>query len=227
MRRFEEHPRAVAAAQVADHERVLLPGDLRVQRREEHVIGEADITVLAADRGVGAAALEALDGGAAVIEQHEHDRRSGPRLPSRCRRAPRGRRPDERCPTPGAELRPGGDRRPAARAARARPRSGEAASAVGTERQKAARAAPAEVTREGLRARRGDNRRGHDPRPGYPPTPPPGLPAPGRTPRLAAVYAELRAGVVFAAAVGTDGHWWSCSTWRKSTACQSIGQIDV
>src|SRR5207302_4805270 len=49
----------------------------------------------------------------------------------------------------------------------------------------------------------------------------------GLTHGLAAVDAELRVGVVFAAAVGADGHRRRCSTGRNSTACQSIGQIDA
>src|SRR2546426_4258217 len=60
MRRLDKHPRAVAAAQVAHHQVVLLPREFRVQRRHEGVVREADVAVLPADRGVEGLAVEAL-----------------------------------------------------------------------------------------------------------------------------------------------------------------------
>src|SRR3989475_9662760 len=81
VRLLEKHPCAVAAAQVAHDEGVLLPRQFRVQRREEHVFGETDIAVQTADGRVGGLALEALHWLAQIVEQHQDNRRSGPRGP--------------------------------------------------------------------------------------------------------------------------------------------------
>src|SRR5438309_5832477 len=96
-----------------------------------------------------------------------------------------------------------------------------------TEREEAARAPPTEMTREPLRASRRHGRRRDDPRPRHRRADRCRPDTRGLTHGLAAVDAELRVGVVFAAAVGADGHRRRCSTGRNSTACQSIGQIDA
>src|SRR5207244_13333266 len=109
---LEEHPGAVAAAQVAQQQRVVLPGDRGVQRREEYVFRKPDVAVLATDGGVRGAALEALHGGAAVVEQHQDDGWRGSGGGTSCRRggpAP-GSPLDERRAAGGAELGPRRDR---------------------------------------------------------------------------------------------------------------------
>src|SRR5437762_13167795 len=78
VRRLEEHPGAAAAAQVADHERVLLPRDLRVQRGQKYILGKPDVAVLPADGRVASGALEALHWRARGVEQHERDAAPGP-----------------------------------------------------------------------------------------------------------------------------------------------------
>src|SRR2546422_31603 len=81
MRRLEEYPGAVAASQVADEETITLPGDPRVQRGQEGIVREADVTDLPADRHVGPVAVEALRHVSGLVEQHESDRASAPPRP--------------------------------------------------------------------------------------------------------------------------------------------------
>src|SRR5438876_6301846 len=138
---LEKHPGAVAAPEVAHHERLLLPGDLGVQRREEDVVGETDIAVLATDGRVGRAPLEALLRVARLVEQHEDD--GGARAWRDGGRASRlGLH--ERGAAGGAESRAGGDGRPAACAARPRAGRREPPPALRAERQQGAGVTAAE-----------------------------------------------------------------------------------
>src|SRR5204863_2019490 len=174
------------------------------------------------DGGVRGAALEALHRCAAVVQQHEDDGRrgrgGGTPTPGRCGERPAPGSLDERRAAGGAELGPRRDRRPAAPTARARAGSGETPAAMRAERQQAAGTAATEMTRERLGAGPAYGRRRDRPRPwhcadrGR-------LDAGGLAHGFPAVHTELRSGVVFAAAVGADGHWRKCSTGRKSTTC--------
>src|SRR5439155_15658894 len=112
---------------------------------------------------------------------------------------------DERRAAGGAELGPRRDRRPAAPTARARAGSGETPPAMRAEGKEPARAAPTEMARERLGPGRRDDRRRDDPRPWHC-ADRRRLDPGGFAHGLAAVHAELRAGVVFAAAIGADGH---------------------
>src|SRR2546427_776784 len=213
MRRLDKHPRAVAAAQVAHHQVVLLPRELRVQRRHEGVVREADVAVLPADRGVEGLAVEALHHVSHFVEEHQRD--GEVRARGRRGGGAEGEELRQRRAAHGAEARARGDGRGAAPARRPRARSRQPAPAVRAERQCGADLGVAEwaggVALQGGRGRRrhltcaGDRRRarrrrhcGHRFR------------AAGLVQGFAAVHAELRAGLVVAAAIGA-GHSVRCS----------------
>src|SRR5256886_7573815 len=209
VRRLEEYPGAVAAAQVADHERVLLPRDLRVQRGQEYIVGKPDVAVLPADGRVASGALEALRRSARVVEQHEGDAAPGP--PRAGGEGSCGPGISDGSAAGGAEQSGGSDRGAAARAAGAGARSTEAAATVGAERLR--RTGPTAAERAGEGLARGD---------------------PGRRPKrarswirhrpalralihgFAAIHASSRAGLVVAAAVGASGHRRRYPTGRTS-----------
>src|SRR5439155_24460617 len=209
VRRLEEHPGAVAAAQVANHERVLLPGDLRVQRGQEHIVGKPDVSVLPADGRVASGALEALRRGARVVEQHERDAARGPPRAggdASCRPGI-----SDGSAAGGAEQSGRSDCGAAARAARAGARSTEAAATVGAERPRRIGTTAAERAGEGL-ARGDPGRRLERARSWI-----------RRRPALralihgfTAIHASSRAGLIVAAAVGASGHRRRYPTGRTS-----------
>src|SRR3989454_44300 len=213
MRRLDKHPRAVAAAQVAHHQVVLLPRELRVQRRHEGVVREADVAVLPADRGVEGLAVEALHHVSHFVEEHQRD--GEVRARGRRGGGAEGEELRQRRAAHGAEARARGDGRGAAPARRPRARSRQPAPAVRAERQCGADLGVAEwaggVALQGGRGRRrhltcaGDRRRArrrrHCGR---------RFRAAGLVQGFAAVHAELRAGLVVAAAIGA-GHSVRCS----------------
>src|SRR5437016_5096315 len=229
VRLLEKHPRAVAAAQVAHDEGVLLPRQFCVQRREEHVFGETDIAVQTADGRVGCLALEALHWLAQIVEQHQNNRRSGPRGPGTD--ATRSLEIDERRPACRTELDPRIHGRGAARAVRSGTGSREPAAAVRAERLRPAGPTAAEGAGDRFTLLAGDRRarddararQGRAPRRRLPPTPPPtawrflgGLSSGDFAHVFAAANAALRAGVVRPPAIRAAGHWREGSTGRGS-----------
>src|SRR2546425_9201634 len=225
VRSLQEHPGAVPAAQVAHHERAVLRRDLRVQRREEHVLRKADVAVQPADRGVRTGPLEALDGVARIVQQHEHDgARGAPRRRPRGEGRPRRHRLDERYSARGTELRPRAYGRSAAPATGARAGSGEPAAAMGTEGQQAAGAASTKGAGEPFGPGRCDYGWSHDARPGNPRPGGGRLEARGLAHGFAAIHAELRPGVVVTAAVGAGGHGRRYSTSAKLRSANPFGK---
>src|SRR2546425_261640 len=168
-----------------------------------------------------------------LVEQHEDE--GGARAWRDGRRASRlGLH--ERGAAGGAESRAGGGGRPAARAARPPAGRREPPPALRAERQQGAGVTAAE--RAGDRVARGRRpRRGGPPHPRPPPPRPPWAPrpasrrrrgpqSPGLAHRLPAVHAELRTGVVIAAAVSAGGHRRTCSTGPISYGLPIHSAID-
>src|SRR5205823_10364087 len=205
------HPGAVAAAQVAHHERVLLPGDLGVQRGQEHILRKPDVAVLAADGRVGSGALETLRGSPRVVEQHEGDAAAGTRSAGRDA-ACQPRIPDGRA-TGGAEARGGCEGGAAAPAGRTGAGRAETTAAVRAKRPPRAGAAAAERAVEPLARGHADGRRERA-RPRNRGRLP--LRSRGLAHRFAAIHTELRGGLIVAAAVGASGHMPGYPTGRTS-----------
>src|SRR5439155_11235672 len=172
-----------------------------------------------ADGRVGCLALEALHWLAQIVEQHQNNRRSGPRGPGTD--APASLEIDERRTACRTELDPRIHGRGAARAVRSGTGSREPAAAVRAERLRPAGPTAAEGAGDRFTLLAGDRRarddararQGRAPRCRLPPTPPPtprrcpgGLASGDLARGFAAVHPDLRAGVVRPAALRAAWH---------------------